>query len=194
MNSFGRTRLRLVVIGASAGAVESLNAILPMLPADYPLPLAVVVHLPSGRASMFPEIFQESCKLSIREAEDKTPLQPGTVYFAPPDYHLLVEDIGELSLSSEEPVNFSRPSIDVLFESAVAAFGGEVVGVLLSGGSNDGSAGLRAISEAGGQVVVQDPATSYAKAMPTFALAACPDAQRLSLPEIVTFLSGLESL
>ena len=109
-----------VVIGASAGAVEALSVILPALPAGYPVPVAVVVHLPPDRPSIMAELFAARCRVAVREAEDKEPLVPGTVYFAPPDYHLLVEAAGHLSLSSEEPVRFSRPSIDVLFESAAS--------------------------------------------------------------------------
>ena len=107
-----------VVIGASAGAVDALSVLLPALPADYPLAVAVVVHLPPDRKSVMAELFQTKCRVRVKEAEDKEPFAPGTVYFAPPDYHLLVEPDRRLSLSSEESVLYSRPSIDVLFESA----------------------------------------------------------------------------
>ena len=109
---------RAVVIGASAGAVQALLAILPILPADYPLPILIAVHVPPDRGNGLVPLLQASCALAVLEAEDKERVLPGTVYFAPPDYHLLVERDGGLALSSDEPVNYSRPSIDVLFESA----------------------------------------------------------------------------
>jgi two-component system chemotaxis response regulator CheB len=180
-----------VVIGASAGAVEALSVILPALPAGYPVPVAVVVHLPPDRPSIMAELFAARCRVAVREAEDKEPLVPGTVYFAPPDYHLLVEAAGHLSLSSEEPVRFSRPSIDVLFESAADAVGPGLVAVVLTGANDDGAAGLRAVCAAGGAAVVQDPLGAQAGAMPAAALAACPGATVLSLPQIAAYLTSL---
>ena len=125
------TRARAVVVGASAGAIDALQAILPALPADFPAPVLVVVHVPPDRRSLIAQVLQPHCALALREAEDKEIAAPGTVYFAPPDYHLLVERDGLLSLSSEEPVLFSRPSIDVLFESAADAYGPDLIGVVL---------------------------------------------------------------
>jgi two-component system chemotaxis response regulator CheB len=177
-----------VVIGASAGGVEALAAILPTLPPDYPLPVLVVVHLPADRPSVITEIFQAKCRLDVREAEDKEPIQPATVYFAPPDYHLLVESDRRLSLSSEEPVLYSRPSIDVLFESAAEAYQAGLIGIVLTGGNSDGSRGLRAIVDAGGVGLVQRPDQAYASAMPRAALDACPGIRILSLEEIAAHL------
>jgi two-component system chemotaxis response regulator CheB len=177
-----------VVIGASAGAVDALSSILPRLPADYPLPIIVVVHLPPDRRSAIPELFQEKCGLEVHEADDKEPLFGGTVYFAPPDYHLLVETNRCLSLSSEEPVFHSRPSIDLLFESAADAFGAALIGVVLTGANSDGALGLRAIQQAGGTVLIERPELAYVKAMPLAALAACPDARIMSLEEIAAYL------
>ena len=186
-----RPRPAAVVVGASAGAVEALSAVPPALPANYPLPVLVVVHLPPDKPSAMAELFRMKCAVAVREADDKEPVAPGTVYFAPPDYHLLVGRNGELSLSSEEPVHFSRPSIDVLFESAAAAYGPAVVGVVLTGANADGAAGLRAVRAAGGAAVVQDPAGAQAAAMPRAALAACPDARVLTLAQIATHLREL---
>lgn len=184
-------RPRAVVVGASAGAVEALSAVLPALPGDYPLPVLVVVHLPPDKPSAMADLFRLKCAVAVREADDKEPVAPGTVYFAPPDYHLLVGRNGELSLSSEEPVHYSRPSIDVLFESAAAAYGPALVGVVLTGANSDGAAGLRAVRAAGGAAVVQDPTTAQVATMPRAALAACPDARALAPAQIATYLREL---
>jgi two-component system chemotaxis response regulator CheB len=134
------------------------------------------------------ELFRGRCRLDVREAEDKEPIRGGVVYFAPPDYHLLVEPDRRLSLSGDEPVHYSRPSVDVLFETAVDAYGAGLAGVVLTGANEDGARGLRAVLEAGGTAVVQRPDLAYAPAMPAAALAACPGARVLTLEEIATFL------
>jgi two-component system, chemotaxis family, protein-glutamate methylesterase/glutaminase len=179
---------RAVVIGGSAGALEALSQILPVLPADFPWPVFVVVHLPPHSESLLAEVLQNKCSLKVREAEDKEPFVPGTVYFAPPDYHLLIEAGGYFSLSADEPELFSRPSIDVLFESAADVYGPDLVGIILSGANQDGSRGLLAIADEGGQTIVQDPATAYAKMMPTQALQSCPHSPALSAEEIARYL------
>ena len=132
-----------IVIGASAGALEALSAILPALPEGFRLPVIVVVHVPPDKRSVLAELFQAKCRVSVREAEDKEPIVGGTVYFAPPDYHLLVEADEHLSLSSDEPVLFSRPSIDVLFESAADAYGPALIAIILTGANQDGAEGMR---------------------------------------------------
>ncbi len=180
-----------VVIGASAGAVQALSIILPALPSDYRLPVLIVVHVPPDRRNALAELFQTKCQVRVREAEDKEPIEPGVVYFAPPDYHLLVEDDRSLALSTEEPVLHSRPSIDVLFESAAEAFGPALVGVMLSGANHDGARGLRAVAAAGGVAVVEEPTTAFASAMPEAALAACEAARVRSLDAIASFLLQL---
>ena len=146
-----------IVIGASAGALEALSNLLPGLPADYRLPILIVVHLPSDTTSLLAELLRARCAIRVREAEDKEPIEPGVAYFAPPDYHLLVEQDKRLSLSDDEPVLFSRPSIDVLFESAADAYGSSLIGVVLTGANSDGAKGLKAVVEAGGAAVVQSP-------------------------------------
>jgi two-component system chemotaxis response regulator CheB len=187
-------RPEAVVIGASAGALEALSAILPGLPADYPMPVIIVVHLPPDKESVLAELLQAKCRIRVCEAEDKEPLEPGVAYVAPPDYHLMVENREYLSISKEEPVLFSRPSIDVLFETAADVYEAGLIGVVLTGGNDDGASGLKAITEAGGRALVQDPATAYAHAMPQAAIAACPDAQVCSLEEIAENLRNMERL
>lgn len=180
--------IRLVVIGASAGALQALSAILPELPADFPVPVLVVVHIPADRHNRIAALFQVKCAMTVREAEDKDAAEPGVIHFAPPGYHLLVEADGMLSLSTDEEVLYSRPSIDVLFESAADAYGADVIGVILTGANPDGAAGLKAIADAGGMALVENPAAAYAPAMPQAALAACPAARVLPLGEIAAFL------
>lgn len=182
---------KAVVIGASAGAVQALRTILPALAADYGLPVLVVVHVPPGRANMLVPLLQARCEITVKEAEDKEILAPGTVYFAPSDYHLLVETDKSIALSIDQSVNHSRPSIDVLFETAADTYGPGLVGVVLTGANHDGAAGLRAIVDAGGLAVVEDPASAYAAAMPLAALEACPSARIMNLDAIASYLSTL---
>lgn len=181
-------RPQAVVIGASAGALEALTTILPALPSDFPVPIMLVVHIPGDKRSVLAELFQAKCRINVLEVEDKEPLAGGTAYFAPPNYHLLVETNGTLSLSSDEPVMFSRPAIDVLFESAADTFGSALVGIVLTGANHDGARGLRAICDVGGHAVVQDPATAFAAAMPEGAIARCPDARVMPLDAIAAYL------
>lgn len=134
-----------VVIGASAGAVQAMEAILPRLPESFPQPLIIVVHQPREASSGLAELFASRCRIAVKEAEDKEPLRAGTAYFAPADYHVLVEADRRLSLSSDEPVLYSRPSIDVLFAAAADAFGAGLTGIVLTGANADGTRGLAAV-------------------------------------------------
>jgi two-component system chemotaxis response regulator CheB len=174
--------VKAVVIGASAGGVEALNALFASLDRALPVPVIVALHIPP-RGSIILGAFS-SGKMTVKEAEDKETLLPGVIYFAPPNYHLLVEADYTLSLSVEEPVHFARPSIDVLYESAGEAFGENVLGILLTGANEDGAAGLAKIHRAGGTTVVQDPATAYSREMPLAALKAFQP----------TFTAGLEEI
>ncbi len=183
---------RAVVIGASAGGVQALLALLPALPADFPWPIFIVLHVPADRSNVLAPLFEAQCGLEVKEAEDKETARPGVVYFAPSDYHLLVEENGDLALSSDEAINYSRPSIDVLFESAADAYGEGLIGVILTGANNDGAAGLKAVHAAGGVALVQDPAAAYARTMPQAARQACNAALVLSLDRIADYLKGLE--
>lgn len=177
-----------IVIGTSAGGLDALSVILPPLPEGYPLPVIVVIHLTPNKNSLVAELFQSKCAAAVKEAEDKEPIRAGTIYFAPPDYHLLVESDKHLSLSSEEPVHYSRPSIDVLFESAADAYGAGLIGIVLTGANDDGASGLRQIQEQGGTAIVQLPVDAQSPQMPWAALNACPQARTMSLEEIAAFL------
>lgn len=177
-----------VVIGASAGALEALSGILPLLPREFPVPIVIVVHVPPDKRSAIAELFQSKCQLRVREAEDKEPIEPGLIYFAPPDYHLQIEADRTLSLSSDEPVLFSRPSIDVLFESAADAYGRTLIAVVLTGANHDGASGLKAVINAGGTALIQNPRHAFAATMPEAAIQMCPSATVLSLEAIARYL------
>jgi two-component system chemotaxis response regulator CheB len=155
------------------------------------VPIIVVVHLKPDSKSLLPELFAHRIALRVIEAEDKMPLESGTVYFAPPDYHLLLERDGSIALNSDVPVGFSRPSIDVSFEAAAWAYGEKVVGLLLSGANDDGARGLRCIHDHGGEAWVQDPGQAESKFMPESALREVPAARILGVSGILTALSGL---
>jgi two-component system, chemotaxis family, protein-glutamate methylesterase/glutaminase len=179
-----------VVIGASAGGVHALSVVLPALPADGP-PVLVVLHVPRDRPSLLVEIFSAKCRAAVREAEDKEPIAAGTIYFAPADYHLLVEVGARLALSADEPENHSRPSIDVLFESAADVYASRLLAVILTGASEDGAEGLAAVQAAGGTIIVQDPATAQAPLMVTAAIDRCRPDRVWSLEQIAARFGAL---
>lgn len=177
----------LVVMGASRGGLRALAVILAGLPGDFPLPVAVVLHRVPDDDHHLAGLLQAHSALPVVEAEDKTPWLPGRVYLAPADYHLLIDAEG-LALSNDEPVQYSRPSIDVLFESAADILGGRVIGVLLTGANADGAAGLLRLKQRGGLTLVQDPAQAEAPEMPAAAIAAAAATKILKLEEIARVL------
>jgi two-component system, chemotaxis family, protein-glutamate methylesterase/glutaminase len=181
--------INMIVLGGSAGALDALTTILPALPPSFAVPVVVVVHMRPDKPSYLAQVLSVHCSLPIKEIEDKEPLSPGVIYVAPPNYHVLVERDGCLSLSVDELVHFSRPSIDVLFESASVAYGSSVLGVLLAGANEDGARGLSSIRGAGGITVVQSPETSQMRAMPEAALRVRADHQVLPVGEIGYFIA-----
>lgn len=185
------TEISAVVLGASAGGVEALGALLPAFPRDAGVAVFVVVHLPRERPSRLAEIFAPKCSLTVREADDKEPVAPGTIYFAPPDYHLLIDAGPQLSLSSDELVHYSRPSIDVLLETAADIFRERLLGIVLTGANDDGAAGLAAVARGGGRTWVQAPQTAVASAMPLAALKSAPASASLELAQMARLLRGL---
>jgi len=184
---------KAVVIGGSAGSLEALSGLLPKLPKSYPWPIIVVVHMPPDKKSVMADLLRAKCLMDVHEAEDKEALKTGTIYIAPPDYHLLVEPDGRLSLSNEEPVQFSRPSIDVLFETAADAFGTGLIGIVLSGANADGARGMQMIVKEGGLALVQTPAKAYADTMPQATLDACPTAQSMDIEEMAAYLQKVDA-
>jgi two-component system chemotaxis response regulator CheB len=186
-----KERIEAIVIGGSAGAVEALGVLLPALPRQLQAAVFIVLHLPRERPSLLVEIFRSKCSLPVKEAEDKEPVQAGTVYFAPPDYHLLLDRGPQLSLSVDEPVHFSRPSVDVLFESAADVYGVRLMGIILSGANADGAAGLAAVHGAGGLTIVQEPGSAQVPVMALSALERSPADFVLSLEQIAALLRAL---
>ncbi len=182
-----------IVLGASAGGVEALTVLLPYLPAGLRASVFIVVHLPRERPSLLTELFIPKCALPVREAEDKMPVDPGVVYFAPPNYHLLLDKGPQLALSVDDLVHFSRPSIDVLFQSAADIYGKRLMGIILTGANEDGTAGLAAIHQAGGLTIVQEPDTAQVPHMAASALKRTQADYVLPLNEIGTLLKTLPS-
>ena len=187
----GSRAIEAVVIGASAGGFEALLAVLKGLPPTYPMPLVAVLHLPENHESRLPELFGYRLQMQVREARDKETLAPGVLYFAPSGYHLLVETDRTFSLSCEERVNYARPSIDVLFETAADAYGPSLAGVLLTGANYDGAAGLAGMKVAGALTIVQDPASAEIPTMPEAAIRRAPPDLILPLAEIRSLLARL---
>ena len=160
----------VVCVGASWGGLDALRVYLSGLPADFPAPICVVQHRgDDDGVTMMVELLRRSTALTVCEAEDKQPMRDGVVYVAPAGYHLLIND-GHLALSVEDRVRWSRPSVDVLFESAAAARGCHVTAVVLTGANDDGARGARAVHDAGGTVLVQDPETAERAEMPRAAI------------------------
>lgn len=176
--------LEIVVIGASTGAVEALHVLLPLLSHGLTIPVVVVVHLPAHHRSLLPEIFAPLCQVPVREPLDKEPVAGGVIWFAPADYHLMIEAGRSFAYSVDAPVKYSRPAVDVLFESAARTYGAGATGVVLTGASEDGADGAATIRTHGGCVYVQDPDQAEAKTMPTAAI-------RLATPQYIGSLTGI---
>jgi two-component system chemotaxis response regulator CheB len=185
--------IEMLVIGASAGGVEAVGTLLEALPAGFAAPVAIVLHVPANRPSLLPEIFSRRTMLRVKEVEDKEPAIAGTVYIAAPDYHMLVEPSRLFSLSCDDPVHFSRPSIDILFESAALAYRDRLLGIVLTGASADGAAGLTTVRRQGGQAWVQDPDEAQARVMPLAAIAHSGTDQILSLHDMARRLASLST-
>jgi two-component system, chemotaxis family, protein-glutamate methylesterase/glutaminase len=180
--------VELIVIGGSAGAIDVLRTILGGLPATLSPAVAIVVHLPPDGPDMLHLLLATPGGPRMKPAEDKEPIVGGTIYFATPDYHLLVEAGRTFALSLDDRVHFSRPAIDVLFESAAEAYGARLMGVILSGANADGAAGLRAVAAAGGIAVVQSLESAEMVAMPAAALQAVPRSIELNVAALADFL------
>jgi two-component system chemotaxis response regulator CheB len=179
------------VLGVSAGGLQALMKIIPALPAAFPLPIAIVQHLGVRSDAYLAGLLNRNSAIEVKEAEDKETLSPGTAYLAPAGYHLLIEPDKSFSLSVDDKVNFSRPSIDLLFESAADAFGETLIGVVLTGANSDGAQGLKAIKRRGGLAVVQNPKTAEASFMPRAAIAATAVDHIVELEHIAMLLLKL---
>ena len=179
------SNFKCIVIGVSAGGMDALLKILLVLPADFPLPVIVVQHLGSHSTdSYLAQFLNEKCRLRVKEADEKKPIIAGNIYIAPANYHLIVEKDKTFTLTVDEKVNHSRPSIDVLFESAAEVYGSTLIGIILTGASADGANGLKTIKDNGGLTVVQDPDSAESEVMPLSAIEACDVDYVLPLREI----------
>lgn len=158
--------IKAIVIGASFGGLEAIKIILSELPRKFKTPVIIVLHIGNNNVNTFISMLNHDGKLHVKEAEEKELIQEKTIYFAPPNYHLQVEDEFSLSLSTAQKVNFSRPSIDVLFETAAWTFKDKLLGILLTGSNSDGAEGLKTIKNFGGTTIVENPETAHAKTMP----------------------------
>ena len=177
-----------IVIGASAGGLYVMINILRSLPDNYPVPVIVVQHRAKDERSLLEEVLQQKCKIRIKQADEKEALQGGFVYFAPPDYHLLVENNFTFSLSYDAPVNYSRPSIDVLFETAANVFKQRLLGIILTGANKDGALGMKKIRQLGGITIAQQPETADYREMPQAAISTGAIQHILTPDAIANFL------
>ena len=183
------TRYAAVVIGTSAGGTHALQQLLPCLPAHFPLPIIIVQHLHPLQEGMALIHYSGGSALTVKDADEKEAIRPGFVYFAPPNYHLLIETDHTFGLSIDPKVNYSRPSIDVLFENAANVYGPRLIAILLTGANNDGAKGLRLIKEKGGLVIVQDPRSAEFPFMPEAALQVVKPDFVLGLAELGRWLA-----
>ena len=180
-----------IVIGVSAGGLTALTEILPEFDKEMTLPVMIVQHQRNDSDDFLVRYFDRLCRHSVREVEDKMPVESGTIYFAPVNYHLLVEPDKTLSLSTEARVNYSRPSIDVLFESAAETYTDRLVGIILTGANQDGTHGAARIKELGGLIIVQDPGTAEAETMPMSVIKHVQVDHVLALDRIGEFVNSL---
>ena len=185
--AMGARRIEMVVIGGSAGGVDALVGLVPALPAGFGPAVTCILHVPPDRESRLAELFALRTALPVREAQDKEPIQPGTVYFAGSGYHLSIEQDRSFSLSCEPPVQFARPAIDILMESAADVYGPALAGILLTGANYDGADGMCRIRERGGLTIVQDPEEAQASTMPEEAIRRCA-------PHLVLPLAGIRAV
>lgn len=183
---FGR-KIEAIVVGASAGGIKALLSLVKALPANFRLPIVIVLHMPDSHESRLADVFQHHTAIKVGIAEDKERIVSGRIYFAGPGYHLSIESDKSFSVSCEEPLHYSRPSIDFLMSSAADAYGDSLAGILLTGANQDGAEGMQRIHEAGGVTVVQDPAEAEIAVMPQSAL-------DLFVPDFVLPLHDIQRL
>ena len=180
-----------VVVGTSAGGLNALTAILGKLPQEYKIPIIVVQHRSKDSLELLEQVLQQKCRIRIKQADEKEAISAGIIHVAPPDYHLLVEMDKTFSLSSDPPVQFSRPSIDVLFESAASAFRRNLVGIILTGSNDDGASGIATISHFGGLTIAQDPREAQYSFMPQAAIDTGKVTHVWRLADIADFLKSI---
>ncbi|WP_245912195.1 chemotaxis protein CheB [Brunnivagina elsteri] len=190
-NHLADTHFGIVAIAASAGGLKAVSEVISTLPANFPVPIAIVQHLDPKHRSMMADILSRRTKLQVKQAQDKELMNPGTIYIAPPNYHLLVTSQGHVKLTQSEEIHFVRPSADVLFESVADSYKSGAIAVILTGTGVDGAMGVRKIKEKGGTVIVEDSNTCEFDGMPNAAIRTGVVDQILPLSEIATALITL---
>jgi len=181
-----------IVIGVSSGGMTALKFIFSTLPAGFSIPIIIVQHVSPRSDNEWIKLLNEKSNLTIKEADEKEKIKPGNVYIAPSNYHLLVEKDKTFSLTIDERVNYARPSIDVLFETAAEAYKNKLIGVILTGSNNDGAIGIKRIKECGGLVIIQDPETAESSYMPASAIATIEPDYILSLEKIIELIKKMD--
>ncbi|MCK4920839.1 MAG: chemotaxis protein CheB [Bacteroidales bacterium] len=182
---------RAIVIGTSAGGMDALEKIIPKIPGNFSIPIIIVRHL-HANTNEFPGYYLiKNSALKVKEADEKESIKKGYAYIAPVNYHLLVDDDETFSLSVDEKVNYSRPSIDVLFQSAAEIYKSQLIGIILTGANKDGAEGLKIIKQYGGLTIVQDPEEAKSEVMPRTALNTCKVDYIFSLKDIADYIIDL---
>jgi len=181
-----------IVIGVSSGGLNAMKILFSLLPADFSMPIIVVQHVGARSENVWIQLLNNHCKVEIKEADEKEKIEKGKIYVAPPNYHLLIEKNKTFSLTVDERVNYARPSIDVLFETASEAYQKHLIGVVLTGANNDGSNGIKCIKERGGLTIVQQPDTAESSYMPASAIATSQPDYILPLEEIIKLLIEID--
>src|ERR1035437_378967 len=181
-----------IVIGVSSGGMNAMQIMFSLLPKDFNTPIIIVQHVSPHSDNQWIKLLNEKSNLHIKEADEKEKIEKGNVYIAPPNYHLLIEKNKTFSLTIDERVNFARPSIDVLFESAAEAYKNKLIGIVLTGSNNDGTNGIKRIKECGGLTIIQDPETAESSSMPASAIAINQPDYILSFEEIRALLIKLD--
>jgi two-component system chemotaxis response regulator CheB len=182
-----------IVIGVSSGGMNAMKIMFSLLPKNFNIPIIIVQHIGARSDGHFIHLLNKQSNVSIKEADEKEKIEKGTVYIAPPNYHLMIERDKTFSLTIDERVNYARPSIDVLFESAADAYKDQLIGVILTGSSSDGTLGFKKIKEYGGLTIAQDPKTAESSFMPASAIALVQMDFILSLDEIIMLLIKIDN-
>jgi len=181
-----------IVIGVSSGGMKAMKVLFSLLPMNFKTPIVIVQHIGSRSENIWIRLLNEKSHLEIKEADEKEKIEKGKAYVAPPNYHLMIEMDRTFSLTIDERVNYARPSIDVLFESAAEVYRDKLIGIVLTGANNDGTKGIKHIQECGGLTIVQHPDTAESSTMPSSAIAAIHPDYILSLEDIVTLLIEID--
>lgn len=188
-----KNKYQAIVIGASAGGLAAFKQIIPALPAGFSIPIIAVQHISADSDNYVVTFLNNLSKIMVKEADEKESIKGGTVYFSVPNYHLLIERDKTFTFTTDQKVNYSRPSIDVLFETAADAYGAQLIGIILTGANHDGTAGLMAIKKAGGLTIAQDPNEAETAFMPKSAIKTVKPDYILSLNNILNLLIEIDA-